>query len=106
MKVKKLRRADEFKKNDRTDTSPKEGTNAACFEQEDDLAYEEIEAEQIELGAKPLQMRNLKISIHNSEAIILQSNNKYLYTTPDREDDSLSQAPEQTKYVNEDMFIE
>jgi len=106
-KVKKLRRADEFKKNDRTDnTLPKEGTNTLCFEQQDDLAYEEVEAEQIELGVKSLQRRNLKISIHSSEKIILQSNDKYLHTVPDREENSLSQAPERAKYVNEDMFIE
>jgi len=71
----------------------------------EDFCYEEVENEQIVHGNKILQNRSHKISIQVSETIALQANDKYLYTVPDNEENSLNQAPEDNNYMKTYMYI-
>jgi len=71
----------------------------------EDLCYEEVEVGQIVSGARIFERRNHKIPIHNSATIALQSNDKYLYTVPVREENFLNQAAKGTNYMNAEMFI-
>jgi len=97
VKVKSPRREDTPQKNGIRDNAiPNEENKIVKDEQLEDLCYEEVEDEQIAHGSKILQNRNNKISIQDAETIALQSNDKYLYTVPDMEDDSLYQTSENT----------
>jgi len=106
IKIKNFRREDDFKRNDITENAtPNQGNNTVRDEQLEDLCYEEVEDKQIAHGSKFLQKGNHNISVQNLETIALQANDKYLYTVPDNEENSLNQTPESTNYVNAEMFI-
>ena len=69
-----------------------DANNPVNDKKSEDICYEEVEEGQIVSGARIFQRRNHKIPIHNSVTIVLQSNDKYLYTVPDREENPLNQA--------------
>ena len=103
VKVNKLRRDDEFKITE--NAVPNEGINPVRVEQSADLLYEDVEGDQISSLSRTIQRRNQKIQAHNLETIALQSNDKYKYTVPDRIEDTLKYAPEDSSYMKAYMFI-
>jgi len=106
VKVKKLMRQDDFKKKSIVDkATPNDGNSPVNGEKSEDLCYEEVEDGQISSVSRSLQKRNHKIPIHNSPTIALQSNDRYLYTVPDKEENSMNQATKDTNYMNAEMFI-
>jgi len=100
IKVKKLKRENEFKKNCIAEnaTTQNDGNNPVNDKKSEDLCYEEVEEGQVVSGARIFQRRNHKIPIYKSERVELPSNDKYIYTVPDREE----KGP---NYMNAEMFI-
>jgi len=107
IKVKRLKKEYELKKNCIAEnaTTPNDGNNPVNGDKSEDLCYEEVEDGQIVSGARIFQSRNQKNPIHNSKAIASKSNDKYLYTVPDREENSFNQAPEESNYMKAYMYI-
>jgi len=107
IKVKNLKRENELKKNCTAEntTTQNDGNNPVIDEKSEDICYEEVEEGQIVSGARIFQRRNHKIPIQKSVTVELPSNDKYLYTVPDREENFLNQAAKGPNYMNAEMFI-